>query len=223
MNNLDDVDGQGRFWRIPKWFPNLSHQAQTQLRAFHSELLYFNGRMNLISPRSEKSADLIHISDGILGSQAVFGQTESKEIFDIGSGNGIPGIIMALLDPSRQIVLVDADARKIEFMKHCIARLGLTNCTTLHARLEELGESSIHCAVSRGFASLSKSLLLVRRAASPDCEFFHFKGPAWSTEVAEIPSQILASWEPVHVTDYDLPTGEHTMSIVLTKRIIRSK
>jgi 16S rRNA (guanine527-N7)-methyltransferase len=217
--NESGLDSEGRYWRIPKWFPELSPEAVASLRAYHSELIYFNGRMNLISPRTEKTADLVHIADGILGSRAVLAMTKKKEIFDLGSGNGVPGIIMAMLDPTRSIRLVDADARKIEFLKHCIGRLGLKNCTTIHGRLEDLTVNTINAAVSRGFASVSKSLLLARRACTIGCEYFHFKGHGWATEVAEIPSQILAAWDPRHVSDYVLPESDMTMSIVITTRV----
>ena len=213
------IDSEGRFWRIPKWFPDLTPEAQTQLRAYHSELIYFNGRMNLISPRTEKEADLIHVADGIMGGRVVLGLTKKSEIFDLGSGNGVPGLIMAIIEPRRQFRLVDADARKIEFLKHCIGRLGLKNVSTVHGRLEDVTPGSVHAAVSRGFASVSKSLLMARKACAQGCEFFHFKGQGWASEVAEMPSQILAAWDPRHVSDYTLPESELTLSIVITTRV----
>jgi 16S rRNA (guanine527-N7)-methyltransferase len=219
MSAADNLDSEGRYWRIQKWFPDLSDETVANLRAYHSELIYFNGRMNLISPRTEKNADLIHIADGILGSRIILGLTKQKMFYDIGSGNGTPGLILALMDPSRQVKLIDTDARKIEFLKHCIGRLGLKNCSTVQARLEDLEEGSLMCAVTRGFATISKSLLLSRKSAGVGCEFFHFKGRSWSSELAEIPSQVLASWDPKHVNDYQLPETETIMSIVMTTRV----
>lgn len=217
--NASEMDSDGRYWRIDQWFPNLSEEIRAALKAYHTELLFFNSRINLISPRTEKIADLVHVADGILGSQAVLERTAAQEIFDIGSGNGIPGIVLALLDSKRSVVLIDSDSRKIEFMKHCVSRLDLPNCRVFHARFEEMPESSIKCAVSRGFASISKTLLLGRKVTAPKCEFYHFKGPAWSSEIAAIPSQIMAHWEPLHTCDYPLPLGESVMSIVLTKKV----
>ncbi|OFZ16668.1 MAG: hypothetical protein A2Z20_01075 [Bdellovibrionales bacterium RBG_16_40_8] len=213
------LDSSGRYWRIPKWFPELQSDLQSRLRDFHAELIHFNGRMNLISPRTEKDADLIHIADGILGARAIFSMTNKREIYDFGAGNGMPGIVMALLDPSRSIIMVDKDARKVEFIKHCSARLKITNCTALHTRVEEMPAESVHCAVSRGLASIAKSLIMIRRVAAIDCEYFHFKGESWSTEVAGIPSQVLAHWELADVADYNLPEEGAKHSIVQTKRL----
>jgi 16S rRNA (guanine527-N7)-methyltransferase len=206
------------YWRIREWFPQLPEEAEHKLRLFQKDLIHFNGRMNLISPRTEQASDLIHIADGILGSNAVAKQLKVKEIFDLGSGNGVPGLIFALLNPARDVRLVEADGRKIEFLKLCITRMGMKNCTTVHARLEDLKSGIIHAAMSRGLASISKALLMARKCAAVGCQYYHFKGQSWSKELAEIPPQILASWEPNHVEDYKLPAGNADMSIVLTTR-----
>ena len=50
------------------------------------------------------------------------------KIFDIGSGNGFPGLLMAILDPGHEYNLVESDARKCEFLKHCYHRLELKEC-----------------------------------------------------------------------------------------------
>jgi 16S rRNA (guanine527-N7)-methyltransferase len=215
----EGMDSNGNYWRIDQWFPKLAPETHASLRTLHKELLFFNSKINLISPKTVKTADLTHIADGILGSQAVLQRASSEEIYDIGSGNGIPGIVLAILAPSKKFILVDSDTRKIEYLRHCISRIGLRNCTVLCSRLEDLPAGTIRCAASRGFASISKTLLLARRASADNCEFYHFKGPAWSSEVASIPSQIMAAWAPIHACDYPLPLGESIMSIVLTKKI----
>jgi len=218
---MDDsfLDKDGRYWRIDKWFPDLTLEVRSALRAYHSEILFFNGRMNLISPRSEKNADQVHISDAILGAKHILSRTTQRNIFDIGSGNGVPGIVMSILAPDRKFFLVDADARKAEFLKHVSARLELSNCSVITSRLEDLPEGSVHCAVTRGFASISKCLIMSRKAAAVKAEYFHFKGPAWSKEIADVPPQVLAYWEPAHLFDYTLPDSINEYSIVKTTRI----
>jgi 16S rRNA (guanine527-N7)-methyltransferase len=208
----------GRHWRIPEWFPDLPANQMEQLKIYHAELIKFNGRINLISPRSEKTADLIHFSDSILGARAVLSRTAAREIYDLGSGNGLPGLVFGILAPDRKIVLVDADARKTEFLKHIATRLNLTNVRIMNCRLEDLPDGSMRCGVCRGLASISKVLLMARKASAIDCEFYHFKGETWPNEVAEIPSQILAHWEPKEIDDYKLPEGNVTLSVVQTKR-----
>jgi len=205
-------------WRIPEWFPGLGNDATSKLKIFHKELIEFNGRINLISPRTEQAADQIHFADGILGCRAIANDVRGKVVFDLGSGNGIPGLVMACLFPDIQVVPVEADARKVEFLKHSASRMGLKNIKVINARVEDLGEGVIGFGMSRGLASISKVLLLARKAAAPQCSFYHFKGDAWSSEVAEIPSQILAHWEIEHLCDYKLPDGGAKLTLIKTKR-----
>ena len=47
----------GRFWRIPQWFQGLTSKELEQLRAYHLNLIHFNGRINLISPKTKRNAE----------------------------------------------------------------------------------------------------------------------------------------------------------------------
>ena len=204
------------FWRLEEWFPEVSADTHLQLRSFHSELIKFNGKINLISPRTEKNADLVHFADGVIASRFVLESCQKTEIYDFGSGNGIPGFVLAALAPNRKVHMVDADMRKCEFMKHVVTKMGLKNVQIHHKRLEDLDQDSVHCATTRGLAAISKSLVLARKCAASGCEFFHLKSEAWSTEIASIPAQVLAFWSARHLVDYKLPSGDVVYSIVLT-------
>lgn len=205
-------------WRIEEWFKDLSANHISQLKIFHSELIKFNGKINLISPRTEKNADLVHFADGVIASRLILNSTTHRDIYDLGSGNGIPGLILATLAPDRHIHLVDADMRKCEFMKHVATRAGLKNTTVHHKRLEDLDDESVSCASTRGLAAIGKCLVLARKCAAPGCQMFHLKSEAWSTEIANIPSQVFAHWSAQHLVDYKLPAGDTVYSIVLTTK-----
>ncbi|MEK6556259.1 MAG: RsmG family class I SAM-dependent methyltransferase [Bdellovibrionota bacterium] len=205
-------------WRIESWFKDLPAAQVSQLKVFHTELIKFNGKINLISPRTEKMADLVHFADGIIASRIILEATTHSDIYDLGSGNGIPGLVLATLAPSRTIHLVDADMRKCEFMKHVASKAGLKNVNVLHKRLEDLEDDSVMCASTRGLAAISKCLVLARKCAGPGCQMFHLKSDAWSTEIASIPSQVFAFWSTQHLVDYKLPAGDAVYSIVLTTK-----
>lgn len=203
-------------WRIQGWFPELDSKAHEKLKCFHEELLKFNGKINLISPRTEKNADLVHFADAIIASNFILKSSTRSTIYDFGSGNGIPGLVLAAIDINRAVHLVDADMRKCEFLKHVASKAGLKNVSVHHKRLEDLPDESVQCASTRGLATVSKCLLLARKSAAPGCELFHLKSEAWSTEVASLPSQVLAHWSARHLVDYKLPAGDVVYSIVLT-------
>lgn len=219
-NKDSKIEKPKKFWRIPDFFPNLDTEIQQKLLAYQTELIHFNGRINLISTRTEQQADLIHITDCVMASSIILKATEQKQIFDIGSGNGLPGIIIAVLDPTRQVIVVDKDARKMEFLKHVCSRLSLRNVNFYHDRAENIDANLIHCAVSRGFASITKAILALRKPCAVGAEYFHMKSDSWVREIAQIPTQVCSFWEPSLIGEYELPLTNAKFSIVLTKKIL---
>lgn len=216
----DQNDGPPQaLWRVPQWFTHFSPQVLETLRLFHVELLHFNTKVNLIGRGTERDADETHIADALYASELILKKSSSKTFYDIGSGNGLPGIAMAIIDSSRKIKLIEKDARKSEFLKQIIFRLKVSNVEVLNTRLEEVAQGSIDSAVSRGFASISKALLLGNKAFHKDSEYFHLKTTTWSTEIAEIPSQLCAIWTPELVGEYSLPRTQARRAVVRTKKI----
>ena len=124
-------------WRIKEWFSDLSEDILVGLQKFHFELIQFNKKMNLISASTEKIADQVHFADCILGSQVILERTKAPEIYDIGSGNGLPGLVLALLAQERRVVLVDKSGKKIEFLKVCASRIGLKNIEVKQTLFED--------------------------------------------------------------------------------------
>lgn len=213
------VDRPAGFWRLPSHAGDLPSTAITKMELFYAELIRFNRHVNLISKHTELDADIAHLLDSVLGGKIVLKDCKVDTIYDIGSGNGLPGLIMAIIDPKRKFVLVDSDQRKCEFLKSCVSRLELPNVTVTSARLESLPDDSIQAGVSRGFASTSKALLMSRKCFAKGSSYYHFKGSGWVREVAQIPSQLCSIWQPKLLEDYDLPVLNVRMSIIHTKKI----
>jgi 16S rRNA (guanine527-N7)-methyltransferase len=206
-------------WRIPEWFPNLDAKHQEQLKALHGELLRFTKSVNLISVKTIANADAIHFADCILAADIISKAVKLDEIYDVGSGNGFPGLVFAILWPHVKIQMVEVDQRKAEYLKHCISFLGLTNANVLIRAVETLPEKSLQFAVSRGFASLAKSILSTRKVFKKGGMYFHLKGEEWANEIGSIPSQLCTFWSPSLVSEYKLPVGEITFAIVKTEKI----
>ncbi|NJL23944.1 MAG: 16S rRNA (guanine(527)-N(7))-methyltransferase RsmG [Calothrix sp. SM1_5_4] len=217
MSEQSSVDGNA-LWRIPEWFPSLSPEVVLTLKSYHSELLKFNLRLNLISRNTERDADEVHFADCILASEVLAKVHLGAEVFDVGSGNGLPGILFAILRPQTTFHLVESDSRKAEFLKHMIHVLGLKNADVMAVRLESLKGMAASVAVSRGFASISKTCLGCNRIFPVGGKFYHLKGSNWSTEIAEIPSQLISIWKPELVGEYTLPVSQARRAVVCTTK-----
>jgi 16S rRNA (guanine527-N7)-methyltransferase len=214
------VKDANAMWRISQWFPSLAEETVARLKAYQVELLKFNIKLNLISRNTERECDELHFADCIFASQILFNQALGNRVFDIGSGNGFPGIVLALLDPKREFVLVESDARKCEFLKHSIHSLGVKNATVMNVRFESLVGVGVEVAVSRGFASISKTILVCNRVFTKGGLFFHLKGTNWSSEIAELPSQLISVWMPQLVGEYTLPGTQARRAVVATQKSV---
>jgi 16S rRNA (guanine527-N7)-methyltransferase len=207
-------------WRIPEWFKDLSSDQLVRLQKYHTELCKFNKSLNLVSSKSLYTADAAHFADAVLSFEIVYKNINKNiDIYDIGSGNGFPGLAYSALDPSLKVVLVDSDQRKCEFLKHAAAAIGLTKVTVQNIAVERIPEGSIEQAIARGFAPLPRGLLVMRKAVSAGGAMYHLKSEEWSQEVSQIPSQLCSVWQPTLIGSYQIPTQPNKMHIIKTAKI----
>jgi len=208
------------YWRVNEWFPDLGPETLGKLKSFHEELIKFNRTLSLISAKTVFVADALHFADSINASKAIVdSHPQMDKIFDLGSGNGFPGIVMAILYPKVQVVLVDVDQKKCEFLSHVASLLGLKNVSVLNKNIETLEDGLVKYAVCRGFANISRTLLLTRKLMSKGAQLFHMKGEEWGMEVSEIPTQLCSQWSPSLVGEYKLPVGTVKFAVVKTDKI----
>lgn len=204
-------------WRLETWFPEIGPELQAKFKIYNDELQKQNKALNLIGVKTIPLTDLIHFGDSILASRIVMKyHPEIKEIYDFGSGNGFPGLIFAALFPNVKVNIVDADDKKIDFMKKISSLLGLKNVQFMVIMIDKLPEKSVQYAMTRGLGPVSKSILMTRRIFKQGGLFFHFKGEEWASEVAGIPTQLCSFWQPSLLADYKLPVGEVKFAVVKT-------
>ncbi|MCB0413474.1 MAG: 16S rRNA (guanine(527)-N(7))-methyltransferase RsmG [Bdellovibrionales bacterium] len=192
-------------WRIPQWFKGLNAEQQKHLKSYNTELIRFNKQINLISGTTEINSDSIHFADCIMSINLMLKENVGQRVFDLGSGNGLPGIVLAILDSRRTIVLVEKDTRKVEFLRYIGKSLNLDNLNVIQGQIENLGGQNIEFAISRALASVTKSLLMTRKIFKKDGLYFQMKSSGWVTEVSDIPPQIYSHWSSEFVGTYTLP------------------
>jgi 16S rRNA (guanine527-N7)-methyltransferase len=215
-------------WRIREWFKGrheIDERAFERLRIYHIELVRWTQKINLISPGTVADADRIHFADGILGCLIISKDLgNQKRVVDLGSGNGIPGVVFSILRPELGVTCIDSDERKISFIKQLSLRLDLENLAARAVRVEKLEPDSIDCAMARGFASVEKSLLYINQAMKAGGTFYHFKGQEWPTEVGEISAAVCSTWNTRMLEDYQLPpVSEAKVAKPETRVIIKSE
>lgn len=206
--------------KLKKWFPDLSDDQIERLVIYLRELTRFNKSLNLVSPLTIKNAESVHVADCVYAAQYIRPQLDlSEPLYDFGSGNGCPGVLIAALYPEVKVILIDRDHRKMEFCKHVIHAMGLSNVEVQVKSVEEFQPASVKQAVARGFAPLSKALIKYRTKFPKGGKFFHMKGDGWANELASLPSQIFSHWTPSLIGKYKIPENAAEMFVVLTEKI----
>jgi 16S rRNA (guanine527-N7)-methyltransferase len=109
---------------------------------------------------------------------------ERGELADIGSGAGLPGIVIALLRPSLRVTLVEPMLRRCVFLQECVVRLGLDNAMVVRGRAEDLaGSVRADIVTARAVAPLGKLAGWASGLLRPGGELLAIKGQAAREEL----------------------------------------
>jgi 16S rRNA (guanine527-N7)-methyltransferase len=106
-------------------------------------------------------------------------------VVDVGSGAGLPGIVLALVLPSAQVTLVEPMARRVEFLEECVKDLGLPNAEVVRGRAEDLaGHLAADVVTARAVAPLDKLAGMCLGLARPGGKVLAIKGASAEAELA---------------------------------------
>jgi 16S rRNA (guanine527-N7)-methyltransferase len=191
---------------------DLTSEQIDHLLGYVALIQKWNKVYNLTAVRS--SADMLthHLLDSLavvlpLRAQLqAMGLTEGR-LLDVGSGGGLPGVVLAIVMPRWRVTCVDTVAKKAAFVQQVSASLGLTHLRGLHARVESLkaeaGEG-YDVVVSRAFASLPDFVNWSADAVLPHGVWMAMKGKLPTEEMAALPTcaQVFHV-EPLHVPGLD--------------------
>ena len=125
-------------------------------------------------------------------------------VLDVGSGAGLPGVILAMLNPAWQVTCVDAVAKKAAFIRQAAAELGIPNLHGVHGRVEAAGTfktPEFDLITSRAFASIEDFTTLTRSLLAPRGQWAAMKANLSTEEQADIPADV----EMFHVEQLEVP------------------
>ena len=113
------------------------NQKQKQLFAiYYDEFQIWNEKVNLTSVANGASFVIKHLVDSLLPLAMIPG--EIKNVLDLGTGGGLPGIPLKIVRPELEVVLLDSSRKKTSFLNHVIAKLGLSGIRVVTGRAEDL-------------------------------------------------------------------------------------
>ena len=145
-------------------------------------LLKWNSKINLIGPTTESDIWTRHIDDS-LQLVALIPET-AKTLVDLGSGAGLPGMVIALARPDLSVALVEQDQRKAAFLTECKTRLGLGNVIVKPINIATL-DGGYDVVTARALASLDQLLSMAQPLMGQGAIGLFPKGANHAAELAE--------------------------------------
>ena len=141
----------------------------------------WNRAYNLTSIRDIKAMIEKHIIDC---ASIIKHLSLNKNVLDIGTGAGLPGLVIAVLRPDTKVTVLDSSNKKICFIRQVISDLEITNVSPLCSRIENLTDVRFDYIVSRAFASLGKLYMLSYKLCKD--KIIAMKGSISEHEIQEI-------------------------------------
>ena len=173
-----------------------------QLLDYRDLLARWNRVYNLTALRDPQQMLVLHLADCLAVLPALT-QLGPRRLLDVGTGGGLPGLVIAILLPQVQVVLNDAVQKKCAFLRQVAATLKLSNVEVVHGRVETLDLPLFDCITSRAFSELALLIRLTAHLLAPGGCWAAMKGVEPNAELAALPPGLQAEVMPLHVPGLD--------------------
>lgn len=166
----------------------LHPQQLEQFDVYQSELLQWNARMNLMSEKSSREILTRHFLDSLTALRFI--TRPDAKIIDVGCGAGFPGLPLKIAQPGLDVFLLEANRKKVSFLKHIIRLLNLTAVHVIHDRAEHVLNTHAHkkkfdFVISRAAFTLQTLLVLGEFFLTPQGQLIALKGPSIEREIIQ--------------------------------------
>ena len=210
----------------------LSAAQLTQFEAYYQLLVEWNQKFNLTSIVEHNDVQSKHFLDSLVGLPVWAGELgESLPLqrplrcVDVGSGAGFPGIPLKIAAPALSWTLMDGTGKKVTFLRHVIAALGLPDIEVVQGRAEELGRNSSYreqfdLVTARAVAPLNALVEYLLPLARRQGLVMIYKGAGVAEEfIAARKAISLLGGETVRMTPVQVPFLEEQRFIVLIRKV----
>jgi 16S rRNA (guanine527-N7)-methyltransferase len=178
---------------------DVSPTQQEKLMDYLALMFKWNAVYNLTSLRDPMQMVTHHLLDSLAAVPAFAG---ARNVLDVGSGGGLPGIVLAIVRPDMKVSMIDTVHKKTAFLTQVKAELELTNVTVYTARVEQLQVSDkFDVITSRAFADLSDFVNWSCHLLADGGRYIALKGVAPKDEQERLP----ADWTVTGVEPLQVP------------------
>lgn len=166
----------------------ISAENQNKLIAYLNLVTTWNRVFNLTNITEPSEMVYKHLIDSL----AIAPFIQGTHLLDVGSGAGLPGIPLAILNPQQKWTLLDKNSKKTRFMTQAVAELELKNVQVVHSRCEEFQPASkFDSILSRAFGTLRMFVEVTAHLLAPNGQFIAMKGKYPDDELQDLPENVV--------------------------------
>lgn len=201
----------------------LSEESVGRFRSYYTFLDEKNRVMNLTAITGEKDVTELHFLDSL--ALLPFASFAGTTVIDIGSGAGFPGVPMKIAEPSIKLTLLDAQQKRVAFLKELSIRLQMEDIHCLHARAEETAllpdkREQYDFAVSRAVAGLNVLSELCLPFVKPGGTFIAMKAVDSDDEIKQAEQAFTKLGATLDkIEDYEIPGTEICHRAVMIRKV----
>jgi 16S rRNA (guanine527-N7)-methyltransferase len=182
----------------------LSDEQAASMQVYLDLLERWNVTYNLTAVRDRRAMLVQHLADCLAVLAPLARQAAGRSgvrILDVGSGGGLPGVVIAVARPEWEVCCVDAVGKKAAFVRQVAGQLRLPTLHALHARVETLRAAPFDVVTARAFATLGELVRLTGHLLAPAGVWMAMKGQVPDDELAGVPAGV----EVFHVEPLTVP------------------
>lgn len=143
----------------------------------------WNGAYNLTAIRDPGQMVVRHVLDSL----SVLPHVRGRTLVDVGTGAGLPGLVLAIAQPELAVTLLDSNGKKVRFLRQAVAELGVRNAVAVHSRVEDFSQT-FDVVTSRAFATLADMVGGSAQLLDDGGEFLAMKGQLPAEEITGLPA-----------------------------------
>jgi 16S rRNA (guanine527-N7)-methyltransferase len=192
---------------------DLTPAQRSCFEAYLALLSRWNATYNLTAVRDPSQMLVQHLGDCLAVIPPLrrrLAEVPARRLLDVGSGGGLPGLVIAAMEPGLDVTCVDSVGKKVAFIRQAAGELGLRHLHAEHVRVEQWRVAPFELITARAFASLADLVRMTRPLLASGGAWLAMKGRRPDEEIAALPPDI----DVFHVEPLQVPALDAERCIV---------
>jgi len=207
---------------LKKWFERsrlpLNDEQFQQLWQYHNLLRKRNAEYDLTRIYQFDNVVQKHYIDCVLVAKLLEWNLPSP-LLDIGTGAGLPGILLKIACPETELILSEGRHKRIAFLHEVVQTLGLRGIEIYEGKIYPSFSRSVNGVITRALESIPKTLDRVMKCLAPGGRAIFMKGPSCNEELEEAVRAFGEAYKQIQDISYTIPHSSHQRRLIVFKRL----